>query len=266
VTSNPPSVERDAPNWAKPVSKLKVGDVPAGAINVNVEGRQVVSPLQGFGALWQKTFRVRLAGLKKTPAEVMQVWKENFPKFQPPENHFYPSLAGIRPGEVVLIDGRVPALPGLPPLLPMASGVMILYADAESFTVMTPEGFPEAGWNTFSVYEEDGVPVAQVQTMARANDPIYEFWFRFLGSSEQQDKTWTHVLTSLAAHFGIDGQVQAYKICLDPRLQWSKWGNVWHDAGVRTMFYLMASPFRWVGGLFGKRGPQKRGGGELRSP
>jgi len=31
--------------------------------------------------------------------------------------------------------------------MPVAAGVMILYADDLSFTVMTPEGFPEAGGN-----------------------------------------------------------------------------------------------------------------------
>jgi hypothetical protein len=245
-----PAAGRDAPNWAKPVARLQVGDVPAGAININVEGRQVVSPLQGVGGLWQKTFRVRLSGLNKTPAEVMQVWKENFPNFQPPENHFYPSLAGIQPGAVVFIDGKVPALPGPRPLLPVASGVLVLYADDESFKVMTPEGFPGAGWNLFSVYAEDGAPVAQLQTMARSNDLIYELWFRYLGSSQQQDRAWSHVLTSLAGHFGIQGQVQMHRICLDPDLQWSRFGNIWHDAGARTMLYIVSAPFRWVGRLF----------------
>ena len=243
---------RDAAHWAQPVSKLKVSDVPTGAVNLNVEGRQVVSPLQGFGPLWQKTLRVRLSGVTATPAEVMQVWKENFPKFQPPENRFYPPMTGIQPGAVVFINGRVPPWPDGPAILPIASGVMILYADDESFTVMTPEGFPEAGWNTFSVYEEDGRCVAQVQTLARANDPIYEVWFRFLGSSQQQDRTWSHVLTSLAAHFGVQGQVQIHKVCLDPRLQWSEVKNLWHNAGVRTTFYLVATPVRWARKLFAR--------------
>jgi hypothetical protein len=32
---------------------------------------------QGFGQLWQKTFRVRLSGASVTPAEVIRVWKEH---------------------------------------------------------------------------------------------------------------------------------------------------------------------------------------------
>jgi hypothetical protein len=258
-----PKLPRNAASWASPVAAgLKVTEVPAGAMNINVEGRQVVSPLQGFGALWQKTFRVRLAGLDKTPAEVMRAWKENFPKFQPPENRFYPSMAGIQPGEVVFIQGRVPPLPGWPAILPVASGVMILYADDESFTVMTPEGFPEAGWNTFSVYEEDGAPVAQVQTMARAADPLYEMYFRFLGSSQQQNKTWTHVLSSVAAHFGLQAQVQSHHTCLDPSIQWKQAGNLWKNAGIRTVFYL---PIALAKRIFRRAAPRPVGNAETQN-
>jgi hypothetical protein len=66
-------------DWAKPVHKLTVSNVPDGAVNLNVAGRDVLSPLQGFGVLWQKTFRVRLSGIQQTSAEVMQIWKEHFP-------------------------------------------------------------------------------------------------------------------------------------------------------------------------------------------
>ena len=243
----------DAPHWAQPVSKLKASDVPTGAININVEGREVVSPLQGFGSLWQKTYRVRLPGLQQTPAEVMQVWREHFPKFQPPESHFYPTMMGLRPGEVVFLDGVVPAFPGSPSIMPVATGMLVLYVDDTSFTLMTPEGHPESGWNTFSVYEEEGCPVAQVQSLARATDPVYEFYARYLGSSEQQEKIWTHVLTSLAAHFGLQGQVQASKTCLDSKVQWSQAKNIWQSAAVRTVFYKLAAPLRWAGKLLQRR-------------
>jgi len=240
----------DAAHWARPVSKLKVSDVPVGAINLNVEGREVVGPLQGFGQMWQNTFRVRLNGVTVSPAEVIRAWKENIASFQPSDNHFYPSLAGVKPGEVVFIDTRLPVLPGLPGILPFASGVMVLYADDECFTVMTPEGFPEAGWNTFSAYVEDECAVAQVQSIVRANDPIYEIGLRFMGGARKQEQTWTYVLTALAAHFGVAGQVQVHKTCLDPQLQWSQAKNVWHNAGIRTTLYILAAPLRWVGKLF----------------
>ena len=67
----------------------------------------------------------------------------------------------------MLIDAQTPGGP-------ISTGVMVLYAGAESFTLMTPAGHPEAGWVTFSSYVEEGCTFAQVQVMARAGDPLYE--------------------------------------------------------------------------------------------
>lgn len=252
MTLHSPNSQKADPRenaWAPPTARMKVGEMPAGPRNINVEGRQPMSPLQGFGQMWQKTFKVRLSGVDKTPAEVMQVWKENFPKFQPPENRFYPTMSGIKPGEVLLIEAKVPPLPGLPSMLPVSTGVMVLYADDTTFTVMTPEGHPEAGWNTFSVYEEDEVLVAQCQSLCRPNDPLYDFFNRFLGASSQQDKIWIHVLVSLADHFGVKGQAATTKVLVDPKVQWSQAKNIWQNAAIRTIFYLLGAPLRWLRNL-----------------
>jgi hypothetical protein len=215
-----------------------VNNLPDGALNLNVEGRNVVGPLQGFGQLWQKTYRLPLTGTSVTPREVIRTWKERFPEFQPVENRFYPSLAGIQPGEVVLINAMTPGGP-------VSTGVMVLYADDESFTLMTPQGHPESGWVTFSAFEEDGSTVVQIQSIARANDPLYEAAFRFLGSKVQEG-IWLTVLTALGKHYGVSGQVTLRKTCVDTRLQWSQAGNVWHNAQARTLLYTAAAPFRWV--------------------
>jgi Domain of unknown function (DUF1990) len=213
---------------------------------VNVEGRREVGALQGFGRLWQKTYQVRLVGVEATPEEVVKVWKEHFPKFQPPQSQFYPSLTGVAPGEVLFISASVGGMP-------VYTGVRVIYADDESFTVMTPEGHPESGWNTFSAYQdEDGTTVAQIQSLARADDPIYEMAFRIVGSTAQE-RIWTHVLKSLAAHFGVNEPVTLEKVCVDPKLQWSYVKNVWQNAGVRSMLYTMAGSMRWVRGLKGRR-------------
>jgi Domain of unknown function (DUF1990) len=236
---------RDAANWAGHVDTLKVAEVPAGAVNINVEGRRVVGPLQGFGALWQKTYQVRLRREGLTPAEIIRAWKQHFPEFQPPQNRFYPSVAGVAPGEVVLINASLQGLP-------VGTGVMVLYADEESFTLMTPQGHPESGWVTFSAFpdEEDaGTIVAQVQSMARANDPMYELGFRF-GASRMQEQIWTHVLTSLAARFECEQDVSLSKTCVDPKLQWSQAKNIWHNAAMRSMLYTLSAPARWVREMF----------------
>jgi hypothetical protein len=230
---------RDAA-WARPIARLKVEDVPAGAVNLNVDGRQVVGPLQGFGQLWQKTYWVPLTGLKASPADVMTDWKQNFPKFWPKGNAFYPSLVGIAPGEVALLSL---AMPGG---MPLSTGMLVLYADDVSFTLMTPQGHMESGWITFSTFDEDGVTVAQVQSIARANDPMYEIGF-MLFAHHTQERFWRDTLTALATHFNIEARVQMRKTCVDNRWQWSQVGNVWHNAAVRTGIYMSLAPLRWVG-------------------
>jgi hypothetical protein len=249
-TPPPPPGERqprDAAYWAITRNVLRVSDVAAQAVNLNVEGRRVAGALQGFGQLWQKTYQVRLVGAGVTPAEVVRIWKEEFPSFHPPQSRFYPPLAGVAPGEVMLINASVQGMP-------VYTGVMVLYSDDESFTVMTAEGLPEAGWNTFSAHtDEDGVTVAQVQSLARASDPIYEVGFRLFGSTEQE-KIWTHVLSSLAARFGVREQVSLQRALVDPKLQWSRVGNLWHNAGARSVVYMIAAPV-----LRGVRGLMRRG-------
>lgn len=219
-------------SWAKPVDRLKVSGASAEAYNLNVEGRHLTSPLNGFGQLWQKTYRVLLEGQAASPAEVVQVWKSKLPQYMPDNSRFYPSLSGVKPGEILLINATLPGLPGG---MPVSTGVMILYADDVSFSVMTPEGHPEAGFNTFSAYTEDGGTIAQIQSLARANDPIFEFGFRFMGGAKQQERIWQHVLTQLAADFGvISPQISTKVVCVDPKLQWSQAANVWHNSVVRT--------------------------------
>jgi hypothetical protein len=124
----------------------------------------------------------------------------------------------------------------------------VLYVDETSFGVMTPEGFPVAGWNTFSVEDDEGVLVAQVQSFERASDPIYEFGFRFMGGANRQEFIWVTVLTSLAAHFDLQGQVQRSRELLDPGIQWRYTRNVFHNAAIRTTLYMLAAPLRWLRG------------------
>ena len=237
-TSPKTEVARDAGNWATPVEHLKVSATPGGALNLNVEGRETLSPLKGFGQLWQKTYQVKLSGADVQPTEVVRVWKEHFPEFQPPANRFYPSVAGVKPGEVVLINAMTPGGP-------VSTGVMVMYSDDESFTLMTPQGHPESGWVTFSAFEEDGCTVAQVQSLARANDPFYEIAFRVAGSS-LQESIWRHVLVSLAKYYKVDPHVELVKACVDPRLQWSEIGNIRHNAQMHTAIYTVTLPIRWL--------------------
>jgi hypothetical protein len=230
---------RDATSWAKSVSRLNVADVPEGALNINVEGRRLTSPIQGFGKMWQKTYQVRLPAERVSPTDLIATWKQRFPEFWPDGNRFYSPLTGIEPGEVALLDMTLPGR------MKLSTGVMVLYADEESFTLMTPQGHMFAGWITFSATESGGDTVAQAQVLMRASDPIYELGLG-LGGHGQEDRFWQHTLTRLAAHFGHDAKVETRVVCVDRKRQWSRWRNVWHSAAIRSTIYTMGAPGRLV--------------------
>jgi hypothetical protein len=224
-------IPRDAGRWAKPVSKLHVETVPDDAANL-VEGKRLVGPIQGFGKMWQKTYRVRLDGLEVSPTEVIGIWKERFAEFWPEGNTFYPSLAGMEPGEVGLIKAAGPAG------MKLKTGVMVLYADEASFTEMTPEGHMLAGWITFSAHEQDGATVAQAQLLIRAQDPLTELGLA-LGGHRVEDRFWEQTLSNLAAHFGVEGDVETQVVCVDRKRQWSKAGNIRHSAAIRSTLHAL---------------------------
>lgn len=229
---------RDAACWARQTGALKIKDVPEGALNLNVEGRRVVGPLQGFGQMWQKTYRVRLEGAAVSPEEVVRIWKEDFPKFWPKGALFHTPPAGIAPGEVALLGSDRAGSRWI------ATGIMVLYADDVSFTYMCPEGHPFSGWITFSSHlAEDGITVAQAQVLIRANDPLYELMMP-LALHKVEDDQWRHVLEVLAAHFGITGQVEMSRVCVDRKRQWRNYKNVRHNAIIRSLLHAITAPFR----------------------
>ncbi len=202
------SSPRDAAFWAKPVRKLEVSELPKGAINLNVAGREVVGPLQGFGQMWQKTYRLRLEGSDAPPAEVIRIWKTDFPKFWPEGNRFYAPLESIEPGEVAVLNL---AFPGMS----VSTGIRVIYADDESFSFMTPQGHTFAGINTFSAFKESGDTHIQVQVLVRANDPIYELFCRLGVVHKMEDQFWHHTLKALAARVGATGEVAQQTILVD---------------------------------------------------
>ena len=236
-SSEQQAAARDATSWAKSVSRLNVAEVPEGAININVEGRRLASPIQGFGKMWQKTYQVGIPAERASAPELIATWKERFPDFWPEGNNFYGPLTGIAPGDVALLNM---ALPGR---MKLSTGVMVLYADEESFTLMTPEGHMFAGWITFSATEVEGETTAQAQVLMRASDPIYEMGLA-MGGHGQEDRFWQATLTQLAAHFGHEGEVDTRVTCVDKKRQWRHWTNVWHSAAIRSTIYTVGAPGR----------------------
>jgi len=236
----------DAENWASTMARLQVTGVPDGAINLNVEGRRVTSPLQGFGRMWQKTYRLEV-GTQVAPTEVIEVWRTHFAEFWPGRNRFYGSGDPIAPGQVAVLNLAAPGR------MQVATGVYVIYADDESFSFLTPEGHGFAGLITFSSEQASGgVTVAQVQALLRANDPFYEVGMWMGVQPRMEDRFWTQTLQALGRRFGVEGEVSVASVCVDRKLQWKNWTNLRHNAFLRTIGYKLATPVRAVARAFRK--------------
>lgn len=228
----------DAEFWAKNISRLEVSDLPTGAVNLNVTGRRLTSPIQGFGKMWQKTYRVEL-GDAASPKDVISTWRARFPEFWPHGNRFYGPLTGIAPGDVALLNL---AMPGG---MKLSTGVLVLYADEESFTLMTPEGHMLAGWITFNAFVGDDGTTAQAQVLMRANDPIFEVALTF-GGHKKEDRFWHQTLTALALHFGVTADVETQTICVDKGRRWGNAKNIRYNSAIRSGLYASGAPIRWI--------------------
>lgn len=234
------TTEKPAAGWAAPIRRLHAPSPPPGAVNLNVDGHRLIGAQQGFGQLWQRTYRVRLTDSTLTPAQVVSTWKEHFSEFWPAGNHFYGSLEQRAPGEIALIN-----LSPMPGPIKLSTGVLVIYADDESFTFMSPEGHMYAGWITFSAFDEDGATYAQVQVLVRTSDPAWEIAMR-LFAFKAEDTFWRRTLTNLAAYFGVcAAEVEQRLILLDDHVQWRRVPNVWRNAAMWSGLYTMLAPLRW---------------------
>ncbi|MDQ3689920.1 MAG: DUF1990 family protein [Chloroflexota bacterium] len=154
---------------------------------------------------------------------------------------FYAPLAGIRPGEVALLSVGA----GGP--VKLHTGVMVTYADDESFTLMTPEGHVLAAWITFSARrDQDGTVIAQAQALERTNDPLFELGYLLPIARRMNDRFWEQTLEAVAGHHGVEATCQTTVVCVDRRRQWRYAGNIRHSVAFRSALHTAKAPLRWL--------------------
>jgi hypothetical protein len=237
---------RDEAYWAKPGSEFHVAhELPDEAVNLNVEGRRMGAMAGGFGKMFQVTYKVRLEGTDATPEDVIKVWKEKFASFWPKKNKFFGPATAITPGDVALLNVKAGGVK-------LSTGILVLYADDESFSFMTPEGHMFNGMITFSAFSDEGITVAQVQGLIRASDPIYEMGMTF-GGKGAEDRQWLHVLQSLASNFGVEARANVERVLVDKKRQWSQWRNIKKNAGIRSGMHLAGAPVRLLKKPFSRK-------------
>ncbi len=212
-----------AQEWAGALGRAHL----PGSHALNVDGRRVCGPLQGFGQLWHKVYRARLSGAAQSPEDVAALLKSSLGELWPEGNRLHLPPGGVVPGAVGAIDVRMPGG------VPLATGVRVVHCGARSFTFATLAGHLQAGWITFGALEEDGCTVAQVQSLGRTGDPLYEIGFRLFGHAEQE-RFWSATLEALGRRLGVPVRVQSSKTRLDADVNWKAASNVWLNAAART--------------------------------
>src|SRR6201996_2869321 len=221
------SLPRNAASWAAKVHRLTVG---GDATGINVAGRRLTGPIQGFGKMWRKTYWIEVSP-EISPRDVIATWKEHFGEFWPKPSRFKGPLTGLSPGDVALLDVSVGGG------VHLSTGVFVLYADEESFTLMTPQGHMFAGWITFSAEHSGTATVVQAQVLMRANDPLYELAMA-LGGHRKEDQFWVQTMTALAKYLGaLPTTVHSRTVCIDRRRQWGNFGHVRHNSMLRSLLH-----------------------------
>jgi hypothetical protein len=228
---------RNAANWAANVDHLEV-TVENSAAGYNIQGRRVTGPQQGFGKLWQRSYTTNL-GDAIEPKALISDWRKHFGDYWPKGATFHNTLTGMEPGDVAPIG--ISTGPGMT----LATGIMVLYADDDSFTFMTPEGHMFAGMITFEASDVAGTTQVEIKILIRTNDPLYELGWPVMRRKE--DQFWMATLSNLAAHHGVPGaEVLESTTCVDRKRLWGNWSNVRHNAGIRSGLHALTAPGRAV--------------------
>jgi hypothetical protein len=201
-------------------------------MNINVNGRKITSPVNGFGRLWDKKYRFQIDNTDMEPQKIVSLWRSEFPHFWPKGNHLFTSGGvPIDPGVTALLNLSIGGM------LVLATGIQVIYADDDSFCFSTVQGHILCGWISFSSFRQDHKTIIQVHPLFRAADPVMELGFR-LGAAQQEDQFWHQTLNNLASRLGVEGRIEQQNVLIDSRLQWGEMGNVWYCGAIRSSFYM----------------------------
>lgn len=163
----------------------------------------------GVGPLLQRDYWAVFDGCAKRPSEVMAYVKAHFCDLPPPSLVKF-ALNGLPELASELDIEIMPA---------QQCKVRVVHADAQSLTLGTLEGHPEAGRITFGAYRHDtGDVVFHIRSRARSSDRVSLFGFKAMGEA-MQTNTWTDFINNTADALGvaIRGAIQAETVEVDER-------------------------------------------------
>lgn len=232
--------KHDPADTSQQISGVVTDPLPASALRENTEGRKLTTSPDGFGKLWRKHFWIRIDGAAVTPAELIGLWKNHYSDFWPKGSHLYQPPGGIKEGDVAPVD--LSMLGGLR----IGTGVVVTDIRDTSFTFSSLQGHTFCGTITFSGSEDRGATIAEVETILRASDPLYEIGMA-LGGHRYENRFWKASLVALARSFDLDSPPGMTMECLDSRRQWRHATNIVHNALLHTLVSVIADRVRHLG-------------------
>lgn len=163
--------------------------------------REIQAASQGVGPLLQRDYWAVFDGCRHTPSQLITQLRDHFCELPPAELVRFTPRTALALGSDLDI-AIVPA---------HQACVRVVHEDAQSFTLATLEGHPEAGRITFGAYRNPkGDVIFHIRSRARSSSIPGYLGFLAIGDA-MQTNTWTDFITNAAALAGarIRGVIHA---------------------------------------------------------
>jgi hypothetical protein len=155
----------------------------------------------GAGPLLQRDYWAVFTGGPTSPSELMTFVKSNFCRLPPAALVSFTAPAGVALDAVL----DIVITPG------QRCGVRVVHEDAQSFTLATLTGHPEAGRITFGSYRNAaGEVIFHIRSRARSGTALQRLGFLAIGDA-MQTNTWADFIrnTAVSVNAHISGSIHA---------------------------------------------------------
>jgi hypothetical protein len=170
---------------------------------------ELLPATRGVGPLLQRDYWAIFENCPLTPSDLISHVKQHFCELPPAAFVRFSAPGGIGIG----FDLDISIVPA------QQCCVRVTHEDAQSFTLATLEGHPEAGRITFGAYRNPrGQVIFHIRSRARSADGPGRIGFLAIGDA-MQTNTWTDFITNAAASAGarIQGVIHADTEEVEPR-------------------------------------------------
>lgn len=175
---------------------------------------KVVYAPEGTGPLLERSYSAVIEGASCTPEQVAEMIRARFADFAPAETALFARCEGTT-GPLDVGDELEIRL-----ALLGKCKVRVVHVDAQSMTMRTLEGHPEAGRITFGAWRDDGGRLHfQIGSRTRAAGLVHYLGYKLLGK-QMQSRCWIKFVNRVAEECGgriVDAiRVRTHQITEEP--------------------------------------------------